>query len=166
MTRGYLCARSCGMICTQKLGRAMDRAPRPYTASELAEITTIPLDKVKAFLRRNTANDKICSRMTAWTVGEGRPQVREYWRGQYGLEHTFEVSNMMDERTESRLKQGVRPVSWRDSNHTNWSIDEAGTVAMMRGTECVRLGKAEAISYSKQGVTVKLPGTRITFQRQ
>lgn len=161
----YLCSSRCGLKATAKIGEVLDRAPRPHTARELAEITGMPEIQVLAFLKSNKANDKITARWRR-RDGGGRPML-EYWRGQAGVAQTFRVDNMMDDRTEDRLKNGKRPVSWRDNNQTAWSIDEANTVATMRGGSVVRLGKLEGISYSKQGVTIRVKDTlKITFRRQ
>lgn len=92
--------------------------------------------------------------------------MQEYWRGMSGIFDTFKVENMMDDKTEGKLREGIRPVAWRDANSTNWSIDETDQVATMRGGAVVRLGKVEGISYSKQGVTVTVKdGIRVTFRR-
>ena len=166
-TKDYLCSPACGMTTMVRLGTALDRAPRPYTASELSEITGVPLPKVNAFLRCNKVKCKVSARTTPRIpTGTGRPLL-EYWRGQSGVMDTFRVDNMMDGNTETRLRQGKRPVAWRDGNYTNWSIDEADTVATMRGGEVVRLGKLDGVSYSKQGVTLRVANSmRITFKRE
>ena len=162
--RDYLCSAKCGLSATAKIGGALDRAPRPYTAGELAEITQLPLGIIKAFLRRNTTCEKVNSHSIA-RIGGGRP-MQEYWRGMSGIFDTFKVENMMDDKTEGKLREGIRPVAWRDANFTNWSIDETDQVATMRGGAVVRLGKVEGISYSKQGVTVTVKdGIRLTFRR-
>ena len=44
--REYLCSPKCGLSTTARIGRFLDRAPRPYTAPEIAEITGIPLLQV------------------------------------------------------------------------------------------------------------------------
>ena len=45
-------------------------------------------------------------------------------------------------------------------------IDETETVATMRGGSVVRLGKLEGVSYSKQGVTLRVANSmKITFRR-
>jgi hypothetical protein len=151
-----------------RLCAALDRAPRPYTAGELSEITDVPLKTVMAFLRKNETRCKVSSRRinrVPQTVG-GR-MIKEYWRGQSGVTDTFGVDNMMDGNTEDRLRTGKRPVTWRDGNYTNWSIDEADTVATMRGGEVVRLGKLDGVSYSKQGVTLRVTNSmKITFRRE
>lgn len=162
--RDYLCSAKCGLSATAKIGGALDRAPRPYTAGELAEITQLPLGIIKAFLRRNTTCEKVNSHSIA-RIGGGRP-MQEYWRGMSGIFDTFKVENMMDDKTEGRLREGKRPVSWRDGNHTSWSIDEGDNVATMRGSSVVRLGKVESVSFAKTGVTVAVNnGIRVTFRR-
>lgn len=166
--REYLCSPKCGLSTTARIGRFLDRAPRPYTAPEIAEITGIPLLQVRGFLQCNSVNDKISSRrVTRATVGM-RPgkMIIEYWRGGMGVIDTFTVDNMMDDKTEGRLREGKRPVSWRDGNHTSWSIDEGDNVATMRGSSVVRLGKVESVSFAKTGVTVAVNnGIRVTFRR-
>ena len=166
--KDYLCAPTCSMRMMTRLGAALDRAPRPYTASELSEITGIPLITVMAFLKKN----KVCCKVSSRRINrvpqvEGGKMINEYWRGQSGVTDTFRVDNMMDGNTEDRLRQGKRPVTWRDGNYTNWSIDEADTVATMRGGEVVRLGKLDGVSYSKQGVTLRVANSmKITFRRE
>ena len=166
--RDYIGSVKCPMRYVIRLADALDRAPRPYTVNELAEITGLPSATVNAFLRCNKANEKVsCRYISRFSegMGRGRP-VLEYWRGLSGIMDTFKVDNMMDDKTEAKLKQGERPVSWRDNNHTSWSIDEADTVATMRGASVVRLGKLDGISYSKQGVTIRIRDTaKITFRR-
>jgi hypothetical protein len=149
-----------------RIGEVLDRAPRPYTASELAEITGIPINKVTAFLKHNKVCDKVSARPTPRIpAGTGRA-VLEYWRGQSGVTDTFRVDEMMDGNIENKIREGKRPVAWRDGNYTSWSIDEADTVATMRGGAVVRLGKLEGVTYSKQGVTIKVKDAmKITFRR-
>lgn len=164
----YLCSTTCGIKNTARLGEALDRAPRPYTAPELAEITKIPLVTVTAFLKRNRTWNMVNSRYIPRTVAGLPPgkQMLEYWRGQSTVAFTFQCDNMMDDRTEGRLREGRRPVSWRDGNNASWSIDEADNVAAMRGSAVVRLGKLDNVSFSQQGVTVSVrDGTAITFRR-
>ena len=166
--KDYLCSPTCSMRTMMRLGSALDRAPRPYTAAELAEITDTPMIVVLAFLKKNKVCCKVSSRRiqrVPWT--DGGKLISEYWRGQSGVTDTFTVDNMMDGNTEDRLKQGKRPVSWRDANYTSWSIDEADTVATMRGGSVVRLGKLDGVSFSKQGVTIRVANSmRITFKRE
>lgn len=164
--RDYLCSPAVNMRTMAKIGAALDRAPRPYTASELAEITGVPLIKVVAFLKHN----KVCCNVSARPIPripvEGKPLL-EYWRGQSGVMETFRTDDTMDGKIEMKLRQGDRPVSWRDGNHTSWSIDETDTVATMRGGSVVRLGKLEAVTYSKQGVTIAVKDSvRMTFKRE
>lgn len=166
--KDYLCSTTCPMRTMVKIGSALDRAPRPYTASELSEITGVPLVTVMAFLRKNETCCKVSSRrINRVPQVEGGKMINEYWRGQSGVTDTFGVDNMMDGNTEDRLRTGKRPVTWRDGNYTNWSIDEADTVATMRGGEVVRLGKLDGVSYSKQGVTLRVANSmKITFRRE
>lgn len=162
--RSYYCTPACPLRTMVIIGAALDRAPRPYTATELSEITGVPLTVVVAFLKSNREKEKVSSRSVP-RRGGGKPFL-EYWRGQQSITDTFEASNMMDNKTENRLKAGERPVSWRDGNHTNWSIDETDTVAMMRGGTVVRLGKAEAVTFSKRGVTIRVKDSvNMTFRR-
>ena len=163
--KDYLCSPKVSMRTMLRLGSAMDRAPRPYTVHELAEITGTDLTMTLAFLKCNTMKGKISAR-TIPRPGGGKPMC-EYWRGTAGVDYTFKVDNMMDGNIETKLKEGRRPVAWQDGNHTRWSIDEADTVATMRGGNVVRLGKLEGVSYSKTGVTIRVKGAaNITFRRQ
>lgn len=162
--KDYLCSPKVSMRTMLRIGAALDRAPRPYTAKELAEITSIPMTQVCAFLKCNVIKEKVSSR-TIPRIGGGKPTT-EYWRGQSGVIDTFRVDDMMDGNIETKLKEGKRPVAWQDGNHTRWSIDEADTVATMRGGSVVRLGKLEGVSYSKQGVTLRVANSmKITFRR-
>ena len=166
--RDYICSKSCGLSATAKIGEALDRAPRPYTADELAEITGYPLMKVLAFLKCNKINDKINSHyVSKFSVrGEYGKDMLEYWRGQADIISTFQVDNMLDERTEDKIREGKRPVAWRDGNNTSWSIDEANTVATMRGSSVVRLGKLDAVSFSSQTMTLAVSnGMKVTFRK-
>ena len=166
--REYLCSPKCGLSATARIGRLLDIAPRPYTAPEIAELTGYPLLQVRGFLQCNSANDKISSRRISRTTAGREPgrMMVEYWRGGMGVIDTFTVDNMMDDKTEGRLREGKRPVSWRDGNHTSWSIDEGDNVATMRGSSVVRLGKVESVSFAKTGVTVAVNnGIRVTFRR-
>ena len=57
----------------------------------------------------------------------------EYWRGTAGVKGTFRTDDTMDGNIETKIKEGKRPVAWRDGNYTQWSIDETDMVATMRG---------------------------------
>ena len=160
----YLGSPRVTMNTALKIGAALDRAPRPYTVHELSEITGIDLTMTLAFLKCNLVKGKISAR-TIPRPGGGKP-INEYWRGQSGVTDTFRVDDMMDGNIETKLKEGKRPVAWQDGNHTRWSIDEADTVATMRGGSVVRLGKLEGVSYSKQGVTLRVANSmKITFRK-
>ena len=162
--RDYLCSRSCGLAVMTRIGSALDRAPRPYTASELAEVSGIPQMQVMAFLRHNTVCGKVSSRRIPRTGG-GKP-LMEYWRGQGDVMETFWTDDTMDEKMENRLREGQRPVSWRDGNRTAWCIDETDTVCTMRGGSVVRLGKLESVSFAKGGVTIRVKDSiSMTFKR-
>lgn len=161
----YLGSPKVTMNTALALGAALDRAPRPYTVHELSEITGTDLTTVLAFLKCNYSKGKISAR-TIPRPGGGKP-MNEYWRGTAGVTDTFRTDSMMDGNIENKLKQGTRPVAWKDGNHTSWSIDETETVATMRGGNVVRLGKLEGVSYSKTSVTIRVKGAaNITFRRQ
>ena len=161
----YLCSPKVSMRTKAEIGAALDRAPRPYTAEELAEITNIPRMQVLAFLKCNTIRGRVSARFIPRPITGGKPRL-EYWRGTAGVIDTFRVENMMDDKTEGKLREGRRPVAWKDGNHNSWSIDEADEVATMRGGSVVRLGKLEGVSYSKQGVTITVrDAASITFRR-
>lgn len=160
----YLCSPKVSMRTMLRIGAALDRAPRPYTAGELTEITGVPRMQVLAFLKCNLIKEKVSARFMP-RPGGGKP-LREYWRGQWSVNDTFRVDDMMDGNIENKIKEGKRPVAWRDGNYTCWSIDETNTVATMRGSAVVRLGKLEGVSYSKQGVTLRVANSmKITFRR-
>lgn len=166
MTR-YLSSKAVGVGNVAILGGALDRAPRPYTVAELADITHLPLHVVKAFLFRNANQGKISVRDTPRPDGRCGRHVREYWRGTLGIWDTFSEGVLeMNEDTEQQIIDGQRPVSWKEPSRTVWSIDETGTVATMRDKNIVRLGHMERAARTREGLTIRIEGgTSVTFRR-
>lgn len=164
--RRYLSAPAVGMTNTVAIGNVLDRAPRPYTAPELADLVRLPLITVMAFLRKNTTAGRVSSRPIPRIDGRcGRP-ILEYWRGQQGIWETFGDVNVMDGNTERKLLGTERPVAWRDGHRTAWSVDESGMVTAIRDRSVVRLGHMESAKATKTGVTVRIAeGPTITFRR-
>ena len=163
MTR-YYSSPSVGIARANRIGAALDRAPRPYTASELAEITGCDLTTVMAFLARNVGAERVTSRPIA-RVGGGKP-LHEYWRGTDLAETTFNEAAPMDENTGKAIKEGKRPIAWRDGERTTWSIDETERLCAMQGSRLVRLGKAEEITDNKTSVSIRTQGITLTFAKR
>ena len=59
----YFCTAATGIRATDIIGQVLDRAPRPYSASEIAEITGLPINVVTSFLTRNQARGRISVRI-------------------------------------------------------------------------------------------------------
>lgn len=166
--RAYLSTHAVGLNNMATIGGALDRAPRPYTAGELAEITGLDLYVVKAFLLRNSNRGKISVRDTPRPDGRCGPMVREYWRGQGSIWDTFaEGVGELDEETENKIISGARPVSWRGPSRTVWSLDELGTISTMSDRNVVRLGRVESAKATKTGITIRMEdGTALAFKRR
>lgn len=164
MLKGYYSSPSVGIARATRIGEALDRAPRPYTASELAEISGCGLTTVRAFLMRNTAKRAVSVR-TIPGEGGGRP-LHEYWRGTELAEFTFQEAAPMDEDTGRAIKEGRRPVAWRDGQRTTWSIDEAEGVCAMQGSRLLRFGKAERITDNKTSVSIRTKSITLTFAKR
>lgn len=164
MTR-YYCTRSSSLTTTEILGQAMDRALRPLTAGELAEITGIDVQTVRSFLIRNAERKVISVRMVPRRLPSysGKRQG-EYWRGRQDIHGTFGRGEMITRRQTQELAQGQRPMQWRGDQGTVWSIDETDTLAVRRGNTVLTLGKAERITATKRGASIKMAdGSRMEF---
>ena len=72
---------------------------------------------------------------------------------------------MMDERTGEQLERGVRPVAWRDRQHTTWSIDESERLTAIQGNRCLRFGKAEGIDNRRTVVRIRTEDGAFTFKK-
>lgn len=156
----YRTANRCGIAQTVLIGDALDRAPRPYTAQELAEVTGCDGYTILAFLNANTYAEHISCREVARDRPHetGKP-LREYWRGDRTVWFTFgEGVEKMDEKIGKSLTEGKRPVSWKDGTRTVWSIDETETVSAMRGNNVVRMGKAQEIKALRTGYSIRIEG--------
>lgn len=166
MTRAYYRSRSCPMEAAQKLKAVFDRAPRPYTGSELAEITGLPMPVILGFLVRNTEKGTISARIVPRVNStSGKPQ-REYWRGSQDLIFTFGRGKIITDRQARELAQGKRPMQWREAGAV-WSLDETGTVAVRRGYAIVCMGKAERVDYRNGDVTLTIKdGPEVRFEVQ
>ena len=163
MLKGYYSSPSVGIANATRIGDALDRAPRPYTASELAGITGCGLNTVRAFLARNLAKEAISVRLLPST---GRSPLHEYWRGREPVEFTFAEAAPMDEEIGKAIKEGRRPVAWRDGERTTWSIDEAEGVCAMQGSRLLRFGRAERITDNKTSVSIRTQSITLTFTKR
>lgn len=167
MTR-YYCSAASGIRTTEILGQAMDRAVRPMTAGELAEITGVDVQTVRAFLQRNVARKVISVRLVPRRLPScsGKPQG-EYWRGLLDIHGTFGAGEMITRRQTQELAEGMRPMQWRGDRGTVWSVDECNIVAVRRGNTVLTLGKAERITATKRGASIKMAdGSRMEFSAQ
>lgn len=161
----YYCTASSSLRITGIIGDVMDRAPRPYTASEISKITGLPIGAIKAFLVRNLARGTVSMRLITRRPGSssGKPQ-REYWRGSGDISYTFGRGNMITEEQAQELAEGRRPMQWRETASTVWSIDETDTVAVRRGEQVICLGSAEDIATGSGRLTIKVrDGPRLDF---
>ena len=72
---------------------------------------------------------------------------------------------MMDEKTGEELKNGVRPVAWRDKQHTTWSVDESERLSAIQGNRCLRFGKAEHIDNRRTVVRIRTEDGAFVFKK-
>jgi len=161
----YFCTAATGIRATDIIGQVLDRAPRPYSASEIAEITGLPINVVTSFLTRNQARGRISVRIVPRrTSNSGKPQ-REYWRGSDCIHHTFGKGDMLSEDQARELAEGHRPVMWRETASTVWSVDETDTLAVRRGEQVICMGKVQSIREIRTGkVAIKVRnGPRLEF---
>lgn len=163
----YLSAPSVGMEVTVRLGKLMDRAPRPYTARDLADLSGESIHTVRAFLEKNLVNDRIqSSTVSVYYPRHGYIDQLIYWRGRGELWTTFAEVGEMDDRTQERIISGERPVSWKDLRRTVWTVDELGEVATIRDRSMVRLGRLESADRTKDGISLRIDcGAEIRFRR-
>ena len=163
----YLSAPSVGMEVTVRLGKLMDRAPRPYTARDLADLSGESIHTVRAFLEKNLVNDRIqSSTVSVYYPRHGYIDQLIYWRGRGELWTTFAEVGEMDDRTQERIISGERPVSWKDLRRTVWTVDELGEVATIRDRSMVRLGRLESTDRTKDGISLRIDcGAEIRFRR-
>ena len=165
MTR-YYCAPSSHINDTAVLGALMDRAPRPYTAGEISEITGLPLNVVASFLIRNTKKGIISVRIIPRRdqLVSGKLQ-REYWRGGGDVAFTFGRGKIITNREAQEMASGKRPMQWKGSNATVWSLDEAEQVAVQRGNTVVCMGRADRVALTDGGVEITIrDGPQLEFE--
>lgn len=161
----YLTTPAAGIRSTRILADAMDGAPHPYTAAELAALTGIPLTVTVGWLNRNLAAGKISARRVQRPTLLGKP-ITEYWRGEASIMDTWAEVPDMTERTEQDISEGRRPVSWRDGTRTSWSVDELGTVTAMKGRSVVRMGQLERMERTGDGMKLSIKdGPVLIFAR-
>lgn len=158
----YLTTPAAGIRITRILADAMDGAPHPYTAAELAAITGIPLTVTVGWLNRNLAAGKISARKVLRASLLGKP-ITEYWKGTQSIMDTWDEVPDMSERTEKDISEGQRPVSWRDGTRTNWSVDELGTVTAMKGRSVVRMGYMERMERTGEGMAITIKDGPVLF---
>ena len=160
----YYCSPKASLRITGILGEAMDRAPRPYTATELAAITGVPIDTIKAFMRRNLQTGTVSMRLIPRVGSSSGKRQREYWRGHADISGTFGRGNMITAEQARELAGGRRPVQWRETASTVWSIDETDTLAVRRGEQVIRMGTAQEISADSRSMTVQVKdGPKMEF---
>jgi hypothetical protein len=161
----YACTSVCSIRTTEMLGEVMDRAPRPYTAGELAEITGLPIRVVKSFLLCNARRGRLSARLVPRRdlLDSGKPQ-KEYWRGGTDVFLTFGRADMITKRQAQEMASGRRPMEWRGEQATVWSIDETDTLAVRRGNTVLCLGRVDGIELTDRGVAVRIgDGSRMEF---
>ena len=73
---------------------------------------------------------------------------------------------MMDDRTSEDIENGVRPVAWRDRQHTTWSIDEAERLTAVQGNRCLRFGTAQRIDNKSTVVRIATAYGAFTFKKE
>lgn len=161
----YISTPAIGMGTSRLLGEAMDRAPHPYHAAELASITGISPDRARGWLQANLAAEKISARYVPHPAGRGRP-LAEYWRGRDRIADTWREVGDMTEQTDADIIKGRRPVSWRDATRTSWSVDENDTVTAMKGSSVVRFGRMEGCDRTPDGMAIRIQdGPTLVFKR-
>lgn len=160
----YYCARTGTLRVTQSIGEAMDRAPRPYTASEIAQITGLPIGSVQAFLVRNLQKGAVSMHFIPRRGAScGKPQ-REYWRGRDTISYTFGRGSMITEEQARELEAGRRPIQWRETASTVYSIDETDTLAVRRGEQVIVMGQVQQVRANKGKMAVRIKdGPRLEF---
>ena len=164
MTRYYCTTRS-PLRITEIIGAVMDRAPRPYTAGELAEITGLSIYEINGFLRRNLSRGAVSMRLILRRPGSssGKPQ-REYWRGRQDIAFTFGRGSMITEEQARELEAGRRPIQWRETASTVYSIDETDTLAVRRGEQVIVMGQVQQVRANKGRMAVRIKdGPRLEF---
>ena len=133
----YFCGGTCGIKDTFAIGEVLERAPRPYTASEIAQITGIPINVVLSFLIRNCERRRVTMRPVIRREKSNGKNQREYWRGSGSISYTFGRGKMLSQEQARELAQGRRPVQWRETASTVWSVDETETLAVRRGDQVI-----------------------------
>ena len=163
-TPRYYCSAASNITSTARIGEVLDRAMRPLSAGEIARITGLPINVITSFLRRNQTVGRISVRIVPRRDSDsGKPQ-REYWRGTDCIHHTFGTGDMLSRKQARELAQGHRPVQWRETGSTIWSIDETDTLAVRRGEQVICMGRVERIAERESGITVTVRnGPRMEF---
>ncbi len=165
MTRSYFCTRHCPISATKIIQGALERATRPLTGKELADITGLPLSTIQSFLTRNERKRAISVRVVPRAGStSGKPQ-REFWRGRQDITGTFGKGRIMNETQARELAEGRRPMQWSGADSTVWSLDETETVAVRRGYAVVCMGRAERVDYQDGRITVAIrDGPQVRFE--
>lgn len=160
----YFCSAASNIHATSIIGDALDRAPRPLSAGELASITGLPINVITSFLQRNQQRGRISVRVIARRDSDSGKPMREYWRGADCIHHTFGRGEMLSREQARELAQGHRPIQWRETGSTVWSIDETDTLAVRRGEQVVCMGRVQSITERAGGITVTVRnGPRMEF---
>lgn len=160
----YYCSSTSKLRETEIIGEAMERAPRPYTASEIAQITGLPINIIRAFLWRNFQKGTVSMHFIARRGAScGKPQ-REYWRGRDSINYTFGRGSMITEEQARELEAGRRPIQWRETASTVYSIDETDTLAVRRGEQVIVMGQVQQVRANKGRMAVRIKdGPRLEF---
>lgn len=160
----YYCTPTVKLRISQRIGDLMDRAPRPYTASEIAQITGLPIGSVQAFLVCNLQKGTVSMHfIPRKDSSSGKPQ-REYWRGRDTISYTFGRGSMITEEQARELEAGRRPIQWRETASTVYSIDETDTLAVRRGEQVIVMGQVQQVRANKGKMAVRIKdGPRLEF---
>ena len=63
---------------------------------------------------------------------------------------------MLSQEQARELAQGRRPVQWRETASTVWSVDETETLAVRRGDQVICMGKVDRITAQEGGIEVSV----------
>ena len=149
------------------IGEVLDRAPRPLTAGEISQITGIPINIVTSFMMRNRERGRVSVRIVP-RIGSGRGKgkfIREYWRGDGCIQYTFGSGSILSHEQARRLAEGRRPVQWRETANTVWSIDETDQLAVRRGEQVICMGQVQSIAEHDGGIAISIhDGPKMEFR--
>lgn len=149
---------------TEAIGKVLDRAPRPLSAGEISQITGIPINVVTSFMMRNRERGRVSVRVIARIGKGGSKIIREYWRGNGCIQYTFGSGDMLSQEQARKLAEGRRPVQWRETANTVWSVDETEQLAVRRGEQVICMGRVQSIAEQDGGITISVrDGPKLEF---